>query len=414
MGKPNIYQLIKKPSHKLIEELSKNDVVLRSGRSCPYMYIHERISKGNNPDFKRFLCKIADEKAEILSDIDYVKTLFLFNEKRGDWVRSIDTWKKKSRSKDKQFKDIADHLFVKYDMPLFMYNAWLQTSTTWSLTKEIDWFIDIGKGLNIRTSKNLPFPLTKRMAHIFLQTPSYFTPVEGFMYAKIISMGGDIRTVNGVMGTKLKSRLTEWEFWDSVIRFFINNPMLDTAQYNPIVDYIQYVKYDKQYGFVNGVRAILPPEKPNFSMKDRDPNALVATVNAWHHKLTRYAKKGVPTEWGPMTVNNFSYTTGKDDNKITYEITQLLKSTELNAEGRAHGHCVATYVNSCASGKCGIFSMTSVRFGVPSKILTIEVLKEGSISQIRGKGNRLATGYELDIIKKWADKERLIMSRWIK
>lgn len=46
-------------------------------------------------------------------------------------------------------------------------------------------------------------------------------------------------------------------------------------------------------------------------------------------------------------------------------------------------------------------------------LLTIELNRDRIISQIRGKGNRRATGYEMSIIQKWIDNDNLSIGRWV-
>lgn len=217
------------------------------------------------------------------------------------------------------------------------------------------------------------------------------------------------------MSSKLRNDFKNNDFWNSVIRFFINNPMLDAAQYNPIVDYIHYMKFQNRTAIIEGVRTLLPPEKPNFSMKDRDPETLVAHVERWHNQMAKGSRKGVPQKWEPMLVNDFVHTTGKDDNKMTYTITQLTTSAELRSEGRAMKHCVSSYTNSCANGRCAIFSLAvNSKTQLDQRMVTIEVSKECSINQIRGKGNRLPVPHEMKIINMWAYRENLGVSKWIK
>ena len=71
----NIHKLIKNPSTKLIDELSKKVLCYNGGRHCPYQYIHEKIRYGKNQDLVRFLKVIAKQKSTIFDDIDYVKSL---------------------------------------------------------------------------------------------------------------------------------------------------------------------------------------------------------------------------------------------------------------------------------------------------------------------------------------------------
>lgn len=405
MDKCNIYKLIKKPSPDLIEALSYD--------KCPisnpsYNFIHSmiRTNKGINYGYKEFMKIIAIQKSEILSDYDYMKALHLIYDLKDFWIRDIKTWVKKSRSRDKQFREIINHLFVKYEVPEFMYNVWKSNNL-----KFIDWFINMANGKNIRTCKGLPFELTKRVAHLFKSAPDDFLPLEAIRYAQIIDLGGDMRTVKGILSSKLSSNFKEKHFWDSVIKFFINNPMLDTAQYNPIVDYIEYVKFQKS----TLVNRVWTSEKPNFSMKDRNVDALLILVEKWHKQTQKVDKKGVPSYWNPVNIENFIHITGKDDNKNTYKITQILRSCDLKNEGRVLKHCVGSYSSSCASGRCSIWSLTkSSNTSFDTKLVTIEVSRDKTIPQIRGKLNRLPNNEEIKIINMWSDKENLKISKWIK
>jgi len=404
MGKSNIYKLIKNPSPDLIEALSDD--------KCPisnpsYEFIHSKIrTKGIDYCYKNFIKIIAAQKSEILSDVDYMKAIHLMYTLKDWWIRDINTWVKKSRSRDKQFREIINHLFVKYEVPEFMYNVWKSNNLT-----QIDWFINMANGKNIRTCKSLPFELTKRVAHLFKSAPDDFLPLESIRYAQIIDLGGDMRTVKGIMSSKLSENFKEKHFWDSVIKFFINNPMLDTAQYNPIVDYIQYVKFQRTT-LVNGIWS---SEKPNFSMKDRNVDALLILVEKWHKQTQKVDKKGVHSTWAPVPINNFDYSTGKDENNTIYTITQILKTCDLKTEGRVLKHCVGSYSSSCVSGRCSIWSLSkSSNINSLSKMVTIELSKDKTISQIRGKLNRLPNNEEFKIINMWADKEYLKISKWIK
>ena len=407
----NIYKLIKNPNSKLIDELSKNSIEYNGGRDCPYQYIHNKLKWGKEPDLVRFLKVIAKQKTTIFDDIDYVKALELFLKYKEQWVRPITTWKKKFKSRERQFEDIINHLFVKYEMPKFMYKSWFWSGNT-LYTDQIQWFIDIGAGKNIRKSKDVPIKLTKKMAHVFMSAPDNFTPKEAIRFAQITDMGGNMRNIRGVMTSKIGNDFKNNDFWITVIKFFINNPMLDIQQYNPIVDYIQMMKYQTRSILVDGNRRVLKPEKENFSMKDRDVNTLINNVDKWHNNLTK--RKGSPTHWEPAFINDFKYVTGKDEMKQTFSISQITTAKDLSAEGKALNHCVGSYVNSCANGRCSIYSMTVNSFiKYDTRLLTIEVNKEGVISEIRGKSNRLPNAYEMRLIDKWAFNEKLTKSKWL-
>ena len=44
------------------------------------------------------------------------------------------------------------------------------------------------------------------------------------------------------LGTRLGEMLPDEAFWVSVLHYFVNNPMLDTACFGPIVDYGNHQK----------------------------------------------------------------------------------------------------------------------------------------------------------------------------
>ncbi len=64
--------------------------------------------------------------------------------------------------------------------------------------------------------------------------------------AQVHALGGDRRLADALRGTQLVTDLRDNDFALSVIRFFIRNPMLDTVQIAPIIDYIWHQKYDSQ------------------------------------------------------------------------------------------------------------------------------------------------------------------------
>jgi hypothetical protein len=69
------------------------------------------------------------------------------------------------------------------------------------------------------------------MAHELMQAPSHYTVEHAFRWGQIHALGGNPRIVEGVRTTWLASSFRNDDFWLTVMRFFIANPMLDTAQY---------------------------------------------------------------------------------------------------------------------------------------------------------------------------------------
>jgi hypothetical protein len=320
------------------------------------------------------------------------------------WLRPLEDWEPPSYNIHKQFSSLVRHLLAKYDVPLFMDDAFYTNNSAHQ-----DWFIHIGTGNNIRTATNLPIPLTKAMAHHFLQAPNDFDVMAAIRWGQVIAMGGDERLVRAFLQTRIGTSFVNNDFWASVIQWFMENPMLDTAQYAPIIDWINHQKYTPSVPNPdeNGPRML--PAQPNISMKKRSVDATIKAMEEWH-KQTGRARRGAEKYWEGSGIPEFHYEEGEHNKKI-YTITELLTAKELQEEGAAMLHCVGSYSHSCATGRVSIWSMKE---GYGTRMLTIEVDNATKvIRQARGKYNEKPKGKAGDIMNRWAMSAGLNISRWL-
>jgi hypothetical protein len=324
------------------------------------------------------------------------------------WVRPLEDWEPPSYNIHKQFSSLARHLFAKYPIPLFMDDAWYSGNATHQ-----EWFLHVGEGQNIRTAKGLPLPLTKKAAHFMMQAPSDFDISGAIRWGQIHFMGGDERLVRAILKTRINNVFTNNEFWESVFRWFMANPMLDTAQYAPIIDYIYHQK------FVPSVPNELPdgprllPAQPNLSMKNRSVDATIKAMEEWH-KQTGRARKGGDKYWEGSGISEFHYEEGEHNKKV-YTVSELLTAKELQEEGAAMCHCVGSYAHSCSTGRTSVWSIKQVNpDGSVNRLLTVEVDNASrSIRQARGKFNERPGFKANDIMNRWATAAGLTISRWL-
>ena len=90
-------------------------------------------------------------------------------------------------------------------------------------------------------------------------------------------------------------------------------------------------------------------------------------------------------------------------------IQELLTTKQLNDEGKAMKHCVASYSYSCSSGRCAIYSL---KVNCDRKA-TIEVdPRNRQINQVRAKYNAKPDPVSSRVIHAWAGQQALIFSRW--
>lgn len=387
-------------------ELAPDDLVTETARE---LFAGFEESK-NREKLLHFLL-LVEGQSKLIKSPHHIRGVISLSKEPEKWVRPLEEWQSDTHNPDRQFSSLARHLWALYSVPLFMDNAWTNGNCT-----QQEWFRHIGAGKNIRTAADLPAPLTKMMAHLFLTAPPSYSIDSAFRWAQVHSLGGDPRLADALLETKIAHDFRDNEFWLSVLRFFIRNPMLDPAQINPIIDYIWNRKYENRIVFVGrGVAEELGPEQPHFSMRGRTVASLLTAVEAWHKQLGREAKGG-NLQWKKSPYEPFSCVEGskKNKNMRVWRIRELLSSAELIAEGRAMQHCVASYARSCHNGTCSIWTVDTETEEGMDKLLTLEINNASNqIRQVRGKRNRRPTEKEKEVIQRWATQEGLGVASYI-
>jgi hypothetical protein len=121
-------------------------------------------------------------------------------------------------------------------------------------------------------------------------------------------------------------------------------------------------------------------------------------------------------QWQPSGINGFEWVEGslERQNFKCWTIRELLSSKSLIAEGRQMKHCVATYAGSCARTHSSIWSVEVESYDGTAKALTVEVRNSTrSISQARGKANRLPTEKERNVLSRWAVASGLTVASYV-
>lgn len=369
----------------------------------------------NKQNFFRIVSHVAKGKAgEMLKDSQIINALQTAAKMLPEAVRSVESWKPTSHNIYKMCSELIQHLFVEYKVPTFMYNAFYSGNTT-----HLDWFMIIAKGESFRKKTKLPLNLSAKGIHFFLNAPDDLSIEEALRYAQVTSMGGRSQLLRAILGTFIGPINAHESFWETVILFFVNNPMLDLVHIGPLVDYLNAMKYEYRNVFTErGVMERLPPPQPNLSMKGRTVSSLLRMMEEWHNELAQMNKKkriDGSLCWEGFPIADFEHKEGKGLNEKKYKIRQLLTYKELLQEGNAMSHCVFSYADSCAKNKCSVWSVLveSVENVSFKRLLTIELSSSKAIVQVKGKYNSCPTSQEMRIIELWAKKEGLSISRWV-
>lgn len=373
------------------------------------------------PDLLAFrrLVLLCRERTDLLARRDvpqFAAALLALSAHAGRWVRSPENWEPRSHNAYRQFHALVRHLTARYDVPTFLNSAWLEGLTERGVVHQ-RWFLHVAQGQNIRTADRLPVALSKKQAHLFLQAPEDCDALGAFRWAQVRDLGGDERLARSILATRMATDYHRDDFWLTVVRWLVAHPLLDAVHHGPIIDYI----HDQRFvaSVPNPVRhqlgqPMLVAAQPNLTMKGRAPETLLAAVERWHRQLGRGRSTGL-TAWAPIGLPAFRLEEGHHENRRIYTITELLNSGDLDIEGRAMRHCVASYAASCVRRCASIWSLrVADAFGQETRLLTLEVAPQsGTIVQARQKGNAAPSPKEINLLHRWAGAGGPRLAKWL-
>ena len=343
----------------------------------------------------------------------FIGGLLSLSTHHASWVRPLKTWTPRSHNVRRQFSSLVRHLLAEYPVPLFMDSVWFRGHSD-EAARQQAWFKRLGIGDSPR-SLDLPISLTKRMAHYFLQAPKDYSVDGALRFGHVAGLGGNGRLVNAILGSRIAADFDNNDFWHTVIRWFIQNPMLDPTQIAPLIDYIYRRRFEPDGFPADDAQAT--KSTSDFTMKGRTPASLIRQMREWHARLRKEPEKP-QLEWAVSGTEPFEWTEGvlASNNLRRWTIVELLSRKDLYHEGQVMRHCVASYDNSCAFGGTSIWSMGVERnLGRRKRVLTIELANASKkICQVRGKANRLPNQKEMTVVSRWASQENLTLGEYIR
>ncbi len=348
--------------------------------------------------FREVLLHLHQQKCyKLLQDAEYLAGLFTMCRYTHAMMHPVKEWKRPSHSAERQFVSLVNLCFVRYKVPGFLYQVWLDTKKN----TQQQWFIDLGSGKNIRRVRGLPITMTKKMAHLFLQATDELTVEEALRWSQARGMGCSDQIAEAVAMSRLsRNRFHAESFWESVIRFIAQQPEEYADKVCEVIDYIAYA-YE---------------QNTDFSMKGRTWNALWRQTQAWHEELNRERKLGGRYVWESSGIGERLITKGSGTKTKTFQLIELSSSKALAMEGRKMHHCVSTYAYVCYKRRSAVFSLRMYDQAVPEEttLATIEVdLKQRRVVQAKARFNARISRQAQQIMEKWAFEEGLTLAPWL-
>ncbi len=251
-------------------------------------------------------------------------------------------YRAKSYNLAKQIIGLIDFLFVKYRVPLFMYQAVLNESGMKQVFGGIDsvgipdvqkWFIALAQGHPFQ--KLVASHLTKKEAHTFLFAPS----------------GNSIRS-NVFWAKCIVAEIPE-RFSDILVERLFDGISLNFVKTRDIIHFFSQYYYDmtkeEETEIIDFIR-ISALNDPTFSFKGRTLSSMIRLSNEWHAMRVK-GKLGAKFSWNAK-FTDWSYV---EDHFVTAH--ELTDNHELANEGKKQRHCVWSYARYCSEGHCNIVSL---------------------------------------------------------
>lgn len=281
--------------------------------------------------------------------------------------------------------------FFQYAPPFVLYRL----KDVFATAKTANWALWVISGKNLRRVPDLPFPLTRMMAHFTINAPPYLTFSEALFFGRIRGLGGSV-ALHDRLRTCLRRFHRMHEFHEEKLLSFLvkHQADLDLDELPLLLGYVWHRFFDWR------VRGQAELEDCSFARIRRE-------MQVWHRETQanpsyRYGYQDLT--WPSTGYQGF---TVKVDS-IQYRILELTSYRELSEEGKVLSHCVASYVEDCKFRRCSIWSLRARKGeGQEKSLVTIELRADGYIAQALGKLNTQPNPKEMVLIKDWAAQEGL-------
>ena len=277
-------------------------------------------------------------------------------------------------------------------VPLFVI---YRIGSTFRNSNEMDWIECVAVGKNIREARHLPFPVSKKMAHLTINAPKYYSFREALFHGLLKSLG----ITDGmypVLFTYYQSIAEIRSQQIQIMRFCINHcTALDEQEIRRILSYLEHCFTDGE----------------GFRFKGRTGLSVLRLAEVWHQTMQLENSFDGGNEWyrSPVFWDGAPYQ-GKTwtDAGEDYRIIQILNSKDLIIEGYKMRHCVGTYSGKCMEDKCSIWSLQSYKTDLKAwePLVTIEInTSTKEIVQAKKRFNAYPNEIEMGWIKVWAEEE---------
>lgn len=319
-------------------------------------------------------------------------------------LRPLAEWVPRSKGRETLFRSLAEHLLARFPVPAVIWNAFHDEHAT--VFVPLAAHVAAGGSLHDLVQTRFAIPLTRRMCHDLLRTPSDTKLLIAVRRVQARAAGVSDRFFDTWRTTRYAQQIGSREdeaFWHSVVQWFAH-AHVPSREIGPLLDYI------------DGRRR----EQATFSMKGRSGPATIHAMKAWHGALAAVKAEAPDTVFRSSGYEDAELLdsrldrTGEEIHE-TWRIKEVLTARALAEEGTRMRHCVYSYAWRIERGDTSIWSveMEDERSGgVAARMVTIEVRNDlRAVVQVRGRSNRRMSTKECRVVTKWAGLNGLQLAR---
>lgn len=327
-----------------------------------------------------------------------------------DWeIRNKEDWKATSHNIEKQQISYIKHLFVKYPVPNFFYELFIdkydkhkrhqRVRGGYTIQEQIalNWFLIIAQGGSFKKEASTYF--TSKEAHLYLNAPNCYNWKQNFWWTKCKAAGIHDKFIRVLIDREFALKDIEKDIiFEKYYKYFILffNKYQEEMDKDTLVEILDYLRFMRAHDY-------------KYTLKGRTLGSVIKQSNAWHRQSHKLTNGGFVTWKG----SGFRPWTHRINNRL-WEVKELTDSKELYKEGQVQKHCVGSYVRYCTNNTSFIFTVDSAQIVYEDitlekeKHITLEV-RGGRVVQMRGKFNRTPTKEEKDVIRIWAGSNGLVI-----
>lgn len=252
--------------------------------------------------------------------------------------------------------------------------------------------LELASGQNIRRALACPFPFTRKMAHLFINSPRDMTFDTAIWYAIVRGWGGN-KWLTEQLKTYFSHQQKQPDFIHLLVLFFKKtDPKLSTNEMKYLLGYLQH-RWD---------------ESEHFTLKGWTLASLQRKAMQWYQTISQQQLQNITSPNLALSWKGADYKTfSLEDARSSYEIIQLNSIKKLQEEGRRMMHCVGSYAARCQLDKCSIWSLRQTTGDRHRSLVTIEITKDHRIVQARKMFNASPEPFERQLIQQWAYREGL-------